>query len=449
VVALAEGSGDVTAVVDPGAAVPTLTLTGSGSALQRAATALGSSVTSLANAGKATGLSLTGSVPAPLDRTLADLGTARVTLSGYGTSSSFVGVNQADFGGPVSALELHVSGTHTALVAGTDATLDIRFNDFLVASLDLSGSRAIDTDVRVPSSMLQSSNGLSFQLDASPPQRFCQGPLTAIPIEVDLDGGATSLSATRGNGPVTGFQRFPQVLAGTLPVALRGSGADLVRNAELAAPVVASLQRATRDQLTVESVSPGDLLGGGSSGLLVGATGDDSNAVSAPLRLFGMRLMYFVKQQGAVGTDQPYAALEAVHSGGRDLLLLGGWSPSGSPAPALGRHLATHVSRSGWADLSDDVLLSSAGTPVFGVSSNAVYPQEQRVSDTDHFAWWLAGAIVLLLLVLAVRWAVVRARRRRIAELVDAEQRADEGPEHDAEQDPGSDDDVGDPPPSP
>jgi hypothetical protein len=60
---------------------------------------------------------------------------------------------------------------------------------------------------------------------------------------------------------------------------------------------------------------------------------------------------------------------------------------------------------------------------------------------------------VLLLLVLAVRWAVVRARRRRIAELVDAEQRADEGPEHDAqhdaEHDADRDDDVGDPPPSP
>ena len=206
-------------------------------------------------------------------------------------------------------------------------------------------------EAQAPTSAIQADNGLSVSVHAVPAGGRCERDLTGIPLSVDIDGGTSSITADPGTGRLTGFARFPQVLGGTLPIAIRGSGPDRDRGLQQAAALVSSLQQANRGALTPRLISPQALLSGGQSGLLIGATGDDSDRVGAPLRLYGMRLLYTRTERLAVGTDAPYGALVAASSGGRDLLLLGGWaSQSDQAAPQVNR-LAQAVAGQSWACL--------------------------------------------------------------------------------------------------
>lgn len=84
---------------------------------------------------------MTSTVPADSEpeQTLADLGANTIKLAGYGTQETYLGVSQSQFGGPVSAVTLHLSGTHTAVPAGGQAALSVYWNDYLLSSHTLDG----------------------------------------------------------------------------------------------------------------------------------------------------------------------------------------------------------------------------------------------------------------------------------------------------------------------
>jgi len=421
VVELRPASGATTISIDPDATVATLVLSGNGAGLQRAAAALSSPVLQLANASSAVGLrAQPAPVRAPSD--LAGFGAQRISLSGFGATTAYVGIRQTDFGRPVSSIELHLVGTHSALPHGTVGVLDVYWNDFLVASQNLAGDTAFDLPVKVPASLMQGANGLRIEADVVPPTSC--GTASA-PFTLDIDGVRSTVSATAGAGIVSGFQRFPQVLGGTLPVALGGSGAAMVQNAELAAGLVAALQRDASSPLRIRLVTPAELLGGSESGLVVGATGADTDEVDARLRLYGMRLMYTARQQSAVGTNRPYAALEETRQHQRDLLIFGSWSPDGQPPVALEQRAVRSVTAHTWSGLSDDLLISSGDLPPFTVPSSTVFPQAVVVHERRSDIRWLWIGLGVLAVLLVGRWLGARTRRRRIAAYVDAQQRTE------------------------
>jgi hypothetical protein len=434
IIRIRPGTGAASVTVDPKAAVPTLVVSGGADTLGTAAEALGSDALLLANGSKSTGLSAS---PAEIEPpvNLAGFGASRLTLSGLGTSSAFVGVRQSDFGAPVSSVTFHLQGTHSAIPEGMSALLNVYWNEFLIGSENLNTGTDLSLDVTVPSSLMQGANGLRIETSVGASQS-CDYAL--VPFTLTIDGARSTVTATTGDGVIRGFQRFPQVLDGYLPVALRGAGADRVANAELAAKVVAALQHASTTRLMVSLQDPDVLLHGTQSGLLCGATGADTDAVKARLRFYGMQLLYGTKQQATVGTDQPYAALQAVHQDGRDLLLLGGWSPGDGDTAALGQAAVDYVQKQGWAGLSDDLLISNAALPPFTLPSTAIYPQTVVLKEESHRIGWIWIGLGALVVLVGIRWGVTRWRRRRIARYVDAQQSQEQDDEDEAPRERGT-----------
>jgi len=427
VVRIVPGSGPVSTKIVTRFGLTTLILTGSGSELAGAAQALGSEQLELATGGTSTGLTETLKVrDSTMQQTLADLGSSTIKLTGPGTTTQYVGVRQDAFGGPVDSLDVHVTGTHTALPDGTTAQLNTYLNGYLLDSQVLSGGPELSIDATADASLINSDNGLEFTLTTARSET-CSGPET-LPIEVYFDAEKSSVTATRGTGMVSGFQTFPQVLGGELPVALRPGGPDRVTAAVDAAYLVSALQRAASAPLDVTLVDADEFLDGNLSGLLVGASESDATDLKAPLRLDGMRLVDYAEASFRVGTDQPYAAFQAISGSGRDVLMLGSWGPTGADLSTARRSAATYVATRGWNRLTDDLLVSAGQRRPFTISSNAVVPQEEVIDERRSFIWWLVGGFVVLALLLGYQVWRTNRRDREVRQLVDAQVRADAPP---------------------
>ncbi|HWJ82283.1 MAG TPA: cellulose biosynthesis cyclic di-GMP-binding regulatory protein BcsB [Nocardioides sp.] len=420
VIRVRESGGEARTAITTEDGVPTLTVQGDAPSLLAAVRALASRGLSLANGDRTEGLfeSSRGSNDPVLTRTLAELsGADRLVLSGYGHVESYVGVKQDAFGSPIGTLDLHLVGTHSAVPRDARAQLDVYVNNALVHSMRLEGGTDIDQVITIPGTRLEGVNGLVLALSAVPDRRSCIGVDRPLPLEVDIDARASTVTATPGES-VAGLARFPQVLGGVLPVAI-ADGANPLGSAIDAAYVVSALQRQAARPLAVSLVDPDELLVGSASGLLVGADGSDSSTIQAPLRLDEMRLIDSAKESFQVGTDQAFAALEAVRTQGRDVLLMGSWSPVGG-APGLSRRLARAVEVSGWSGLTGDLFVATGDTKPFTLDSNAVVPQKERVEEQQSFILWLVAGAGVLVLVLVLRQVVIARRRRQIATIVDA-----------------------------
>lgn len=427
-VSFEQGPNPVSTAIEQRDGVPNLVITGSDDALTDAARALGSPALALADDATTSGLSSTKQT----DRTglVASLGEIAgrdsITLTGYGTSTAYVSVRQDAFGGPIDALDVMLKGTHTAVPDGAELQLDLLFNGALVASTQLADGTSFALEATVDAGQLSADNGLELRMTGMPAADQCVGNGRHLPLELHLDTDASELRGSRGAGSVAGFARFPQVLAGQVPLALRADGAERVAQATDAATLLTSLQRSAARQLTVQLTDADDLVAGDRSGVLVGATHADSTALKAPLRLDRMRLMDYVESELQVGTDQPFAALQAVNVDRRDVLLLGGWSPTDAAAvkPLITNAAATVGDRA-WTTLADDVLVATTSTAPFTLDSNAIVPQDEVADERRSNAWWFVGGVAVLLVLLGVNYLVSRNRKRRVRRLVDAQERAD------------------------
>lgn len=447
VVRIESGDGATQTRIDSKFGLQTLTLTGSGQELKDAAQALGSPQLQLADAPGTQGLAETlEAQDIPTDQTLEELGTDRVQLSGYGSSTAFVGIRQDSFGGPVSEIDLDIIGTHSAVPEGNQAQLDTHFNGFLIDSQILDDTTALEIKATVPETLIKADNGLEFTLHAVPANGDCSTATTKLPIEVFIDGGLSDVNATRGAGTTTGFEVYPQVLGGQLPVAIRTTGVARTQSAIDAAYLVAALQQAAAAPLEVELVDVDSFLGGDRSGLLIGADYPDSVTIDAPLRLSGMRLIDYAEAQFQVGSNQPFAALETVSNNGRNVLMLGAWAPNAeTDVAALMRKAVARVGTTGWGELLNDVLVANPTSPVFTLSSNAFVPQLDRAEERKSFGWWFIIGIGVLLLLLALQVTRTLRRDRRIKAVVSAQEEADaqDDPGADPEADPWADKETG------
>lgn len=407
--------------------LPQLILSGHDEQLRTAARALASDNTALAVTSSVTGL--TSALPASpgLTQSLKDLGSSTLKLSGYGTPESYVGVTQSQFGGPVQSVKVQLKGTHTAVPANAQAQLSVFWNDYLLSSRNLDGGDSFSVDAEVPAGQLQANNGLRIRLAALPAGGDCTGPAGVMPMEVTVDTAGSTLTAARGGSMKAGFARFPQALGQSVPVAFGDGNAQA--NTVNAATLVASLQRQSATLLDTRVVGLDTLAGSSESGLVVGATGDVADKLSAPLRLAEFRTISPKDVEYGVGTSAPFGVLEAFEQGGRDLLLLGAWAPDGdASAAALQASLTSHISGvdGGWASLSRNLLVTQpSGTPVL-LESNVVVPQKAVTDDYRPYAWWIGGAVLVLGLAFAARTILMRRRAKEAQAYVDAEQKATE-----------------------
>lgn len=428
VLSVVSDQGDTSTKLATAAGLPQLILSGHDDQLRTAARALASDKTALAVTSSVTGL--TSALPAApgLVQNLKDLGSSTLKLSGYGTPESYVGVTQSQFGGPVSSVKVQLKGTHTAVPDNAQAQISVFWNDYLLSSKNLDGGDTFTVDADVPAGQLQAKNGLRIRLAALPAGGDCAGPAGVMPMEVTLDTAGSTLTAVRGGSTKAGFARFPQTFGQSVPVAF-GDG-NTQANTVNAASLVASLQRDSATLLDTRVVGLDTLAGSSESGLVVGATADVANKLSAPLRLAEFRTISPADVEYGVGTTAPFGALEAFEQSGRDLLLLGAWAPEGDAAAvsALQASLASHVSgvEGGWASLSRNLLVTQpSGTPVL-LESNVLVPQKAVTDDYRPYAWWIGGAVLILGLAFALRTALMRRRAKEAQAYVDAEQKTTE-----------------------
>lgn len=434
---LPAGSRILSVVADPGevgtklataAGLPQLILTGHDEELRAAARALASDKTALAVTPSVTGL--TSALPAAqgLTQSIKDLGSTTLKLSGYGTPESYIGVSQSQFGGPVSSVKVQLKGTHTAVPDNAQAQLSVFWNDYLLSSRNLDGGDTFTVDAEVPAGQLQAKNGLRIRLAALPAGGDCSGPAGVMPMEVTLDTAGSTVTAVRGDSTEAGFARFPQVLGQSVPVAFGDMNAQA--NTVNAATLVAALQRDSATLLDTRVVGIDSLADSSDSGLVVGATTEVANKLSAPLRLAEFRTISPDDVEYGVGVSAPYGVLEAFEQGGRNLLLLGAWAPEGDVAAAatLQGSLAAHVGgvEGGWGSLSRNLLVTQpSGTPVL-LESNVVVPQKAVTDDYRPYAWWIGGAVLVLGLAFALRTVLMRRRAKEAQAYVDAELKSSE-----------------------
>ncbi|GEP34893.1 hypothetical protein NSZ01_26610 [Nocardioides szechwanensis] len=417
------GGGPITSTVGVERGIPTLTIKGSGPAVVDAARALRADALAIADAETAEGMSLR-VADSDLDTrsSLADLGAERLRLSGWGQTDVYVGIPQDEFGGPIDSLEIDLVGTHTA-VQGINAQVDVFLNDVLVGSTLLDDEAQFHLPITVDSVLLRADNGLQVVLQAFPQDGRCGDAATHAPPLLDIDGTRSVITAERGAGRLTGFELYPQVFGGDVPVALRNTSARTLGDAVAAASLLSALQRAATHPLTVRLVSPDDLINGNQSGLLVGASYADSAAIGAPLRLAEIQLIDMAEETFQIGTARPFAALESVSNDSRHILMLGGWTPDTETSERdLESEVVASVTDSGWRALREDLLIATPDQEPFNLSTDSVLPQADRVDEQRSKVWWLIGGAALVGAVLLLQMALASRRQRAVRDLVRAQE---------------------------
>ncbi|MXG92005.1 cellulose biosynthesis cyclic di-GMP-binding regulatory protein BcsB [Nocardioides flavescens] len=410
-------AGEVNAEVSSTNGVPTLTLTGSGDALVAAARALSTETLGLSGTSAQNPSQQAKPRNTATTRTLGSLQVGDLTLSGYGSVTRDLELRQDSFGQPVDSMKVHLEGTHTAFAEGSGARLDIRANGALVASQNLGQESAFSVDFSVPANELRSVNDLSLTLNALAPDGSACTPASVPAAEVDIDTASSTVAVTPGTGEAEGFQLFPQILEGTLPVALKAVQGEATA-AINAAAIIVDIQRAAGSLLDIQLMTPDRFLADDRSGLFIGAVASDSQALDAPLKLSATRLLDREDSTVEVTSQDPYAVLESIDRDDRLVLMLGSWATGDKAADGiLARKVVDFVGSTGWADLEGDLVIADEANPAFATASRSLAPHQEVEEETSYAKWFVAGiALLLLLLALQVFLAIRRDRRVSRAE---------------------------------
>lgn len=434
------GNGEVIASVGLRDGMRELTLSGDPSKLASAAAALGSPKLALVDASETTELTLEANETATPALTLTQLGTNAISLGGIGTSVQQVNISQTQFGLPVQSFKLHLEGVRSQVPDNVSAMLSIYWNGDLLSSQVFDENTTIDLDLSVADTRVERNNVLNFRMDAIPnggggggdssgssTGLDCGGTFAVLPIEVFIDGEASTVTATPGQSLKPGFARMPQVFNDVLPLAI-SSNTLLSDSISDAAEILIALQRAATNQITVRMMPAPDFINSSVSGLIVGASTEEIDQLRAPLRMAEFRQ---IDSDGAVfsaGVLDSYAALQAFRTGEREILSLSSWGPY-QPGSTVGHLLQTQISNYisesefGWNGLYNDLLIAQLTykEPII-LDSDTVVPQPERISDANTTLVWVGVGIGSLLLFALLGWMSRRHLRRRARKYIDAEE---------------------------
>lgn len=409
-------------ISDPG--VPTLTISGPSNELAPATSALASVELGLAAVPVATALTDVQKSYSVPTLTLAQLGAEKPTLAGLGRIEYAIPVGQVSFGGPISAVDIHLEGTHTPVAANGAMIASILWNGTLVQSQTLGEDDLYVADAAIPGALIERDNTLIIRLDASPPGGNCQSGAPVI-AQLDVFGAVSTVAATPGQSLGIGFGRFPQAFGETMHVAF-GSGpltSDLVRTG---AAMVASLQRAIGQRMNIDVVPLAEAVGAPYSVMVIGATPEDANTLKAPLRFEPWRALDDARTAFSVTVDGPFAALEAFETAGQNILMLGCTAPTEQAQPLMDQ-IADEAQngRFGWFGFGGSIVVAQSGAELLELQLRTLVPQATVQREEAGLPVWLfvLGGVILLLVAVRILW--VRLRRRRISRAVAQAQQAD------------------------
>jgi len=328
------------------------------------------------------------------------------TVEGLGQLDIPIYFSQADLGGTVKDIVLHLAGTYTPLHPNSQATLSIYFNGGLVRSQILGQGGSFDLRIPLPSLLLRRDNNLTIRFFYTPPNGNC--PLSAHPFAATIDKGSY-LAVALGESAATGFDRYPQALLPTFVVALDPLDTDTL---QAALTLIGEWQRLTRRRLHPQLVSWDKAIAASQPALLITRQAQQAQALHAPVRTEPFSVLD-ANGNEIFRFDLPtkLAVAEAYRQHQRDIFLIVAPSPL---QPSQVADAALRYPR-GWYGIQGDTLVvPSDGEPVtLDIQGKGV---RVKPLSTETQAWWrrwlpalYIGGILLILL--AAAWLYPRLVR--------------------------------------
>lgn len=355
----------------------------------------------------------------PVQYTTASNGTRNITLAQFGIPTVIEGLGtvddsqalpQAQFGTPISSLQVRVQANYTPPPPGGVATFSILVGNYIVASQGLGNAGTLSMDANVPTSVLSRAQEVDFRLNYSPPGGFCHSGL--VPVEVTLNP-ASGFVAQPGQTLAPGFSRSPQNVVSGINVQLASENHTTL---EAACRVIVSLAQILPYAPSITMSSPALATQGNQTELVVGATPSMAKALHAPLLLGSYRVESANGTSLGYSVDQPFAALEAFSQNGRDVILLGTYR-----SPYLAGELARELNQAptGWFALGvGQVAVTTGDGKLRLINSSSLLPQflgaATGSSNVTRLLIGGAGFIVLLILLRGL-WLSTRMFRLRRA----------------------------------
>ncbi len=384
---------------------PLLVLGGDGPGLELAESVVVSKLAGLVQSSQSTiaGTFAPTVIPAT-EQTVKELGAGILEVSGEGRLHLDVPFSQAQFGGMINAVTLHLKGSYTPVPAGSSAALSVLVNRQVVATPTLDGSGRFDLQQRVPAAAIGRDNVVTLEVAYTPAQGVCAAG--SVPFDLRLDPSST-VQTHWGASLAVGFRRLPQALLPGFDLAV--DQLDVPR-ASAALRLIASICQLSGVPLQARVVPLGSI-GASTRPALVFAT-----AGALPPGLHPT--VDLRADAGSMEIDQPGrhvdigtldAAAEVFTANDRTVTLV-----TWRSLDALGRLVEALTSpESGLADLTTDVaVLSAEGTLTQVPVAETLTGRPAPGGNGPGWPWWAVPTLAAVVLGAGVV-VVQRVRRRR------------------------------------
>ncbi len=390
--------------------LPVLWLTGSAQEIETQSQWLVNEWARAAQAATADGIDMM--LPQEVGRSivlLADLQPQGWSVEGLGQLDLPFHFSQADLGGPVKGLTLHVAGTYTPLQPNAQASLSIYFNDGLVSSQILDQSGKFDFRITLPNMLLQRDNTLIVRFVYTPPNGNC--PLGAHPFAATLDKGSY-LAVSLGDQETTGFERYPQTLVPEFVVALDPIDVDTL---QAAVALTSEWQRMSRRPLQPQLLPWEAAVTSPKPVVLITRQAQRADELHAPVRAEPFRVLD-TNGREIFRFDLPtkLAVAETFPQHGRDVFLIV------APSPRQPTQVADAVLQApnGWYGLQGDTLVISGSDNPVALNVQGEGVRIEPLASTGETWWrrWLPAFYLggILLILLAAAWLYPRLVRRGV-----------------------------------
>jgi hypothetical protein len=408
-----QAGGPYAAVVTSAGGAPLLVMSGDGDPLRHQVDLVVGALVQLVAASQVTasGQFIPRLIPAA-EQTFTQLGLANLVLHGEGQLQFQLPFSQSDFGGMVRFVRLHVKGTYTPVPVGAAASLNVFFNDVLVASRLAGRSGSFDVSPVIALPVLARDNTVIVRFQYTPADGVCAQ--AAVPVDVQLSADA-SVETKAGVSLPIGFQRLPQVLLPASDCALGALSPDQV---SAAIEVFADLQRLARTPIVPRVVTIAQAVALGQTTPAVIVTTDPSQLVAlhptVDLRAVAPQLV--INAIGAKVSVGTAAAVAQVFTDQRRHILV--VEARADSAPSLGRLVAAlgdAAGQPGLRSLEHDVAVLQPNGRLSDVAVHDTLnpPTVGLAAPAPPIRWWEWLAVLPVPLVVVLALVLVWRRRHK------------------------------------
>ncbi|MCV7150496.1 hypothetical protein H7I57_04195 [Mycobacterium pyrenivorans] len=392
--------------------VPALLVAGPAEQLGNQSRLLTSDLDRLAIASKAVAGPLASTPQLPGDQTtLRRLGQPGVNATALSPQVG-IGLDQTRLGRSAHGVRVHLRGSYTPLPESIGGQLVASIAGDTVDRWPADPSGTIDRWVDVPDDLLQRYTTLALRLDISGNTGRC-GEFQ--PLTLTIDGDSPVLTSPAQPPVPGGFQSLPQALMPRTVVGIDG-GLDDTRRA---AAIMVGLQRLSALPIDTTVMPLQDAIAGGGPAVLISPGGWTEDGIDLPVAADADGELT-VERADAPGETTTlrldpvlgFGSLQVVHDGRRSMLIATSTGAS-EQLDALLVWLGQNPQR--WSNVDGTALIGAPGRQPVVVDTTADVETGAQAETSTGRPWWVwaAVAVAASLVVLAIGFVVLRARRTR------------------------------------